>query len=98
MTILKPIINELIKEVRRSLVYYDNQTGKTGFSSLVVTGGGALLPGISEVLGSELGLEVEFLDPFKRLHVDEAGHPELLMKEHAERLSLGLGLALRGII
>jgi type IV pilus assembly protein PilM len=96
--ILKPIINELIKEVRRSLVYYDNQTGKMGFSNLVLTGGGALLAGIPEVLGSELGLEVEFLDPFKRLHVDEAGHPELLRKEHSERLSLSLGLALRGII
>ncbi|MGA1863543.1 MAG: type IV pilus assembly protein PilM, partial [bacterium] len=96
--VLKPVINELIKEVRRSLVYYDNQTGKMGFGNLVLTGGGALLAGISEVIGSELGLEVEFLDPFKRLHVDEAGHPELLMKEHAERLSLSLGLALRGII
>jgi type IV pilus assembly protein PilM len=96
--VIKPVINELIKEVRRSLVYYDNQTGKKGFSNLVLTGGGALLSGISEAIGSELGLEVEFLDPFKRLHVDEAGHSELLRKEHAERLSLSLGLALRGII
>ncbi|MGA1841348.1 MAG: type IV pilus assembly protein PilM [bacterium] len=96
--VLKPVINELIKEVRRSLVYYDNQTGKMGFSNLILTGGGALLAGISQVIGFELGLEVDFLDPFNRLHVDEAGHPELLMKEHAERLSLSLGLALRGII
>ena len=83
---LKPVINELINEVRRSLVYYDNQTGKKGFSHLVLTGGGCLLNGMPEVFGSELGLEVEFLEPFKRLHVDEAGHPELLMKEQAERL------------
>ena len=97
-SLLKPVMNELINEIRRSLVYYDNQTGKRGFSRLVLTGGGALLEGIPEVLSNELGLDVEFLDPFKRLHVDEAGHPGLLRKEEAERLSLSVGLALRGTI
>ena len=97
-SLLKPVMNELINEIRRSLVYYDNQTGKKGFSHLVLTGGGSLLKGIPEFLSNELGLDVEFLDPFKRLHVDEAGHPGLLKKEAAERLSLSVGLALRGTI
>jgi len=95
---VKPAMGEILNEVRRSLVYYDNQTGKRGFSTLVLTGGGALLKGLPEFLGSELGLDVEFLNPFTRLHIDTSGHAALVRRDHAERLSLSVGLALRGTV
>ncbi len=97
-SILKPVVNELISEVRRSLIYYDNQTGKKGFGEITLTGGGALLSSIPEAFSSELGLPIKFLDPFKTLNMDRTDYPTLMMKEQSERLSLSVGLALRGVL
>ncbi|MBN2373005.1 type IV pilus assembly protein PilM [bacterium] len=95
--IFKPLLDELILETRRSLIYYDNQTGKKGFSFIVLTGGGSLLNGLPETLESELDIPVQFLEPFRKLRLEGVVSPALLKKEISERLSLSIGLALRGI-
>jgi len=88
--IIRPSLDALIKEVRRSLTYYENQTKTGGFSQIVLTGGSAQLEGFAEYLGGDLGLPVKVFDPFSQVETREVSLPG-----PACQFALALGLALR---
>jgi type IV pilus assembly protein PilM len=88
--IIGPSLEALIKEVRRSLTYYENQTRTRGFSEIVLTGGSAEMDGLADLLGGELGLPVRILNPFR--HVETR---DLSLPGPSSQYSLALGLALR---
>ena len=88
--IIRPSLDALIKEVRRSLTYYENQTKTTGFSEIVLTGGSAHMEGFAQYMGENLGLPVKILDPFK--HVETR---DMSFSGPASQFALAVGLALR---
>ena len=88
--IIKPSLDALIKEVRRSLTYYENQTRTQGFSQIVLTGGSVQMEGFAEYLGQNLGLPVRVLDPFKEIDMKEVSIPG-----PPSQFALAVGLALR---
>jgi type IV pilus assembly protein PilM len=88
--IIRPSLDALIKEVRRSLTYYENQTKTRGFSQIVLTGGSAQMEGFAQYLGDHLGLPVRIFDPFKE--IETRGIP---IPSPASQFSLAVGLALR---
>ena len=88
--IIRPSLDALIKEVRRSLTYYENQTKTTGFSEIVLTGGSAHMEGLAQYMGENLGLPVKILDPFK--HVETR---DMSFSGPASQFALAVGLALR---
>jgi type IV pilus assembly protein PilM len=55
---------QFIDEIRSSLDYYQAQTGSNRLSRLVLTGGGALLGGLTERLAQAVRLPVELGRPF----------------------------------
>ena len=83
-------MDALIKEVRRSLTYYENQTRTRGFSQIVLTGGSVQMEGFTEYLGQNLGLPVRVLDPFKKIVMGEVSIPG-----PPSQFALAVGLALR---
>ena len=88
--IVRPSLDALIKEVRRSLTYYENQTKTSGFSRIVLTGGCAHVEGLAQYLGGNLGLPVEILDPFKEIETGDVSLPG-----PPSQFALAVGLALR---
>ncbi len=88
--IIRPSLDALLKEVRRSLTYYENQTRTKGFSQIVLTGGSAQIEGFAEYLEEDLGLPVRVLDPFKRIESRNVSLPG-----PASQFALAVGLALR---
>lgn len=88
--IIRPSLDALTKEVRRSLTYYENQTKTRGFSQIVLTGGSAQLEGFAEHLGRDLGLPVKLLDPFVQVETGAVSPPG-----RACQFALAFGLALR---
>jgi type IV pilus assembly protein PilM len=88
--IIRPSLDALIKEVRRSLTYYENQTRTRGFSQIVLTGGSVQMEGFAEYLGQNLGLPVRILDPFKEIDMGEVSIPG-----PPSQFALAVGLALR---
>ena len=88
--VIKPSLDALIKEVRRSLTYYENQTRTQGFSQIVLTGGSVQMEGFAEYLGQHLGLPVRVLDPFKEIDMKEVSIPG-----PPSQFALAVGLALR---
>lgn len=86
----------MLLKLRRSLTFYDNQTGRQCFDRILLTGGSARLQGIDRFFERELDLPVEVLNPLKGVEIEEEGLPCSLetLVEYSPQLSLALGLAL----
>ena len=87
----------IASEIERSVDYFRSTFGRENISQVLLSGGGALIPGIAEDLSRRLGLEVEMINPFKKITCNKS----ILDKETADRLgpiaAVGVGLALRNI-
>ncbi len=66
-----------------------------GIQRVYCSGGGARIPGLSEVLGERLRLPVETANPIQRLAVKDGVFDALNVDEIAPLLMLSVGLALR---
>ncbi len=61
---LKPTLGLLIREVRRTVRYYEERSkAKRPISQIVIMGGGANMPGLAEYLTNDLRLPVRSFDP-----------------------------------
>lgn len=63
LRVIQPHLDDLVREVRRSLNYFQSQTGESQnarkVESIVISGGGARLTGLAEYLSHKLGLLVQ---------------------------------------
>ncbi len=65
---MNPLLEQLLKEIRRMLRYYEERSGsKTKISQVVTMGGGANMPGLSEHMTNLLRLPVRMIDPWQHL-------------------------------
>lgn len=72
MECLSPILDQLGKEIRRMVRYYEERTTtEDKIRQIVTMGGGANMPGLSEHLTSVLRLPVRMCDPWQ--HLDFSG-------------------------
>ena len=92
---IKPSLDNLVREVRRSLTFYENQVKIKGFSKIFLTGGSAPLKGLDDYLSTELGLPVAILNPFSKINVEQASMLTPLGNDLCT-LALAVGLAIRG--
>ncbi len=66
--ILAPTLQLIVKEIRRMMRYYEERYGnQQKIGQIVVLGGGANMPGLSEYFTSELRLPVRAHDPWSYL-------------------------------
>lgn len=73
---LAPLLDQLLKEIRRMIRYYeDRSTTKRKISQIVTLGGGASMPGLSEFMTSHLRLPVRMCDPWHKLSFGHIAHP-----------------------
>lgn len=91
--ILKPIVDVIVAEGRRVIQAHEGQNPQLGVKRVVLTGGGAQLPGIVQFFANSLGLEVQEADPWSGVQMD----PNLKSKiaNEGPMYSVALGLALR---
>ena len=82
-----------LSEIRRSLMFYNNETGKKGIEKMYLTGGRALAPGVADGLTQTLGISTEVLNPLERV-TDSAIEIGPLV-DHGPRFALAMGLARR---
>lgn len=99
---IEPLLDELIREVRRSLAYHDYQqqspdagSGELGVNRILLSGGSAKLPRISEYFQAQLGVPVEVVNVFGASDLQAQGVNQDYLQSHAPVLLVGTGLALR---
>ncbi|MDZ7786463.1 MAG: type IV pilus assembly protein PilM [Candidatus Saccharibacteria bacterium] len=78
---LEPILAQIIKEVRRVMRYYEERSeqGKK-IGQIVVLGGGANMPGLSDYMTSALRLPVRLCDPWQVLTFGKLQPPNSALK------------------
>ncbi len=108
---VQPVIDELLREVRRSTNYYQSQltdpansnlpagitaeTGGGAVSKIIVTGGSAKLRGLEAYMSARLGAAVEIWNVFDNPALDTTAFAPSFLAENAAALTTGVGLALK---
>ncbi|MDR1483894.1 MAG: type IV pilus assembly protein PilM [Planctomycetaceae bacterium] len=64
---MRPVFNEMLTEVHRSLEFYQSLNRNIKFTKIVALGNAMKLPGLRQYLTQNLGYEVTKLDKFSRL-------------------------------
>ncbi|HJT79339.1 MAG TPA: type IV pilus assembly protein PilM, partial [Gemmataceae bacterium] len=93
---LKPVLNDFVGEVQRSLGYFSNTHRDAQIQYMVGLGNAFRLPGLQRFLGEKLQLEVRKLPKYEHL----TGDSVLTQPAFADNLtsfSVAYGLALQGI-
>src|SRR3989338_7913648 len=96
--ILKTIessINPIINELKYCFDLYRSQEGIGHVSKIILTGGSAFLPGLSDYLSRLLSIKVFVGDPWARVIYPTELRPAL--EELGPRFSVAIGLAMREI-
>lgn len=78
---LSPILQQMVKEIRRMIRYYEERSGTERKITQVVTmGGGANMPGLSEYMTNLLRLPVRMCDPWQNLDFSKLQPPNNVEK------------------
>lgn len=91
--LLRPVVNVIISEAKRVIQAYETQNPERPVKRVVLTGGGAQLPGLVVHFANSMGLEVQEADPW--VVIDKA--PEIVkqLASQAPVYSVAVGLALK---
>lgn len=90
---LKPIVDVIRDETKRVIQAFQNRNSANQIKRVVLSGGGAKLPGLVIYLANNLGLEVQEADPWYFVSKDKALAPKLA--NDAPLYCVAVGLALR---
>lgn len=89
-----PVFNSITDEVRKAIALFVEDSGGKTVQLLILSGGGANLPGMAEELTRILGVEVQISQPFVNIDITHVQSPFNLNVEGC-RFSLAVGLSLR---
>ena len=92
---IMPVFSSMAEEIRRAMALYTESFNKA-VDLLMLSGGGAKMPGLAEELTRVLGVEVQVIAPFLKIDVSRVVAP-IDLNLDAYRFSLATGLALRGL-
>ncbi len=90
---LKPLIDIVVGECKRVIQSFEAKYPQSTIKRVVLSGGGAKMPGIVIYLANNLGLEVQEADPWYSIVKDKALISRLL--QDAPTYAVAVGLALR---
>jgi type IV pilus assembly protein PilM len=83
----------VLKEVQRSLAFYNSETGRHGIDRIYLTGGRALTDGVGDRFSNALKVKVEVLNPLEA--VDDAAIDFESLRAQGPRFALAMSLARR---
>ncbi len=92
--ILRPFLDNLALEVSRALQFFFTSTQFGEVNHILLTGGGALLPGIAEIVAERTQVDTVMANPFAKMTLSQRVRPKHLLTD-APSLMVACGLALR---
>ncbi len=95
--ILTSVVDEIVSQINKATMFLQQQGFNKPLEELVLSGGGALLPGLSAYLAAKLNLEVVVGDPFVKFIKDDA-FKKMVTQESNPQLTTVTGLAVKGLI
>ncbi|MBG0830670.1 type IV pilus assembly protein PilM [Planomonospora sp. ID67723] len=92
--VIREAARPLVNEIRNSFAYLGSGNRPTRVARVVLSGGGALMPGLVEVLHAQLGIEVSFVDPTVRTRRGRRDKHDSLDPVRAATAAVSIGLTL----
>ena len=100
--VVQPLFDELIREIRRSIHFYQSQFPEDSadalVSKIILTGGTARMPGMDAYVSSKLNIPAQLVDVFKQSAISAGRVSTEFLHEHSPVLAVGTGLALKELI
>ncbi|HSW64897.1 MAG TPA: type IV pilus assembly protein PilM [Dissulfurispiraceae bacterium] len=93
--LLNSASDEIYAEIYRTFEYFRGSVSDEGIQRIFLSGGAALMKGFPEMMAERLGVDVEVLDPFKKIKVPDKAEPTV--RSLAPLAVVAVGLALRRI-
>jgi len=93
--ILVKILNQITKEVRKSLSYYKTQSQKVNYNKMILSGGCANIDNIKEYLSEQFEIPVIIGNPLESIKIDERIFDIKRIKKLKDILATVIGLAMR---
>jgi hypothetical protein len=97
-SIVSPLLDELVSEVRRSLEYYSSRYPDAGVRRVTLIGGGARFTNIDALFTQSLGIPTTIGDPLSSLTVRAPQLPPGYAEENGPMFAVALGLAVRDLV
>ncbi len=98
--ILESVNVEVTTEVTRSFDFFRSSMVSEEMEEIkkvLLSGGGAQIVGLAQMLSSQLGIEVEFADPFRQIDLADKDYTPETLAELAPLAAIGVGLATRRV-
>lgn len=95
--VVAPYISNVASEIERELHIFHSKSGLARVTSIVLSGGGACLPGFAKAVASQTGLPSVLANPFAGIGIGSESLKVRLKTERPAYLT-AMGLALRGVI
>ncbi len=100
--VVQPLLDELIREIRRSIHFYQSQFPEGSVdaqvSKIVLTGGTARMPGLSAYISGRLDIPAQVASVFDQTAIKTGSVAQQFIDEHGPVLAVSTGLALKELI
>ncbi|MDE3181502.1 MAG: pilus assembly protein PilM, partial [Acidobacteriota bacterium] len=93
---LRSVSELLLLEIQKTFDFFRHTTASDPIQAIYLAGGTARINGLAEMLKAEFNVPVELIDPFRKIQVNPAKFDPGLIAESGPRMTLAVGLALRG--
>jgi type IV pilus assembly protein PilM len=97
-SIVHPLLEELVGEVRRSLEYYSSRYPDAGVRRITLIGGGARFTNIDALFTQSLGIPTTTGDPLSQLPLRAPQLPPGYAEQNGPIFAVALGLAVRDLV
>lgn len=87
----------ICQEIERSVDYFRSAFGGEEIKQVLLSGGGAMIPGMTDELTGRLGIDTEIINPFRKIGYDKKAMQGEDVGAIGPIAAVGVGLALRKI-
>lgn len=85
-------------EIKRTLDFYNASSSGAPITYCLLTGGGAKLPDLTQIVEERVGVPTQILNPFSKIQYDAKSYTPEMIQSVAPLIALPMGLAMRGAI
>ncbi len=95
--IVTTVVTDWCTEIRRALDFFYSTYPDDKVSRIFLSGGGANISQFRKLLAAETSAQVEIINPFRNLNVDDKGFDKEFLTQIAPQAAISAGLALRRV-
>ncbi len=95
--IISSVTDDWCNEIRQALDFFYSTNPDAQIKRIMLSGGGAYIKEFRELLAVETSSEVEIINPFKNIRIDEKDFDISYLERIAPQAAISMGLAIRKI-